>query len=227
MDTVASIDEILAKLNDSAPTVVDIPGNQDEVYRCNALLVKKEAPCLELLFPPNAWQIDELQIGANCALAVEHKELTVNLIARLDGANGDRRLLFTAREPITPESLRDFFRVGINTAIEAQYIAGSREINNRSWKLCGTTIDLSGSGVLALFQEKPPSNRNIQLTITVPEEQQSILCLANVVRTYRVRKNRYQVAFHFENISARTRDQLISCCFQEQRRQLRENIRTL
>ena len=223
----ASINDILAKINDSAPTVVDIQGNQDEIFRCKALLVKKEAPCLELLFPPNAWQIDELQMGANCSLAVEHNGMTINLIARLDKANGDRRLLFTAREPVTPESLRDFFRVGITTVIEAEYSAGPREINNQSWKLCGTTIDLSGSGVLALFPEKPPNNKNIQLNITVPEEQHPITCLANVIRTYRIPKNRYQVAFHFENISPKTRDQIISCCFQEQRRQLREHVRTL
>lgn len=223
----ARIDEILDKLNDSAPTMVDIPGNQDEVFRCNALLVKKEAPCLELLFPPNSWQLDELNVGANCSLAVEHNGQTVNLIARLDGANGDRRLLFTAWEPVTPESLRDFFRVGINTPIEASYVAGPQEINNRSWKMLGATIDLSGSGVLALFPEKPPNKNHIQLTITVPEEEQRIVCLARVIRTYRMRQNRYQVAFHFENISAKSRDQLISCCFQEQRRQLRENVRTL
>ncbi|MBM9537391.1 PilZ domain-containing protein [Desulfobulbus alkaliphilus] len=223
----ARIDDILSKLDNGAPTVVDIPGKRDEVFRCDALLVKKEAPGLELIFSPNAWQLDDLQLGANCPLAVEHNGRHVNLIARLDGANGDRRLLFTAREPIAPETLRDFFRVGINTTIEAQYLAGPREINNRSWKISGTTIDLSGSGVLALFPEKPPSNKHIQLNITVPEEEQPIICLANVVRTYRVRKNRYQVAFHFENISAKARDQLISCCFQEQRRQLRENVRTL
>lgn len=223
----ARIDEILDKLNDSAPTLVDIPGNQDEVFRCNALLVKKEAPCLELLFPPDSWQLEELNVGADCSLVVEHNGLTVNLIARLDGANGDRRLLFTAREPVTPASLRDYFRVGINTPIEASYVAGHQEINSRSWKIIGATIDLSGSGVLALFPEKPPSKNHIQLIITVPEEKQHIVCLARVIRTYRMRKNRYQVAFHFENISAKSRDQLISCCFQEQRRQLRENVRTL
>lgn len=224
----ARINELLDKLNDNAPTVVDIPGKTEDVLRCNALLIKKEPPLLELLFPPESWIADDLKIGANCHLTVEHKGLTVNLIARLDSVAGNRRLHFIAREPVSPEELRDYFRVSINTPIEASYIAGPKEVNVHTWKMIGSTIDLSGSGVLAMFAEKPPSNNRIQLIITVPkEESPPIICLANVVRSYRIRKNRYQVAFHFENISKKTRDQIVSCCLQEERRQLRENVRVL
>jgi c-di-GMP-binding flagellar brake protein YcgR len=221
---VAHINEILEKLDDNAHTIVDIPGNHEESFRFKALLIKKESPLLELIFPPDSWDAEDLQIGANCNLAVEHKEKTINLIARLDSVEGSRRLHFTAREPVSPQSLRDYFRVSINTAIEASYIAGPKEVKARTWKMEGTTIDLSGSGLLALFNEKPPSNFHIQLVITVPGDLPPIVCLANVVKSYRMRKNRYQVAFHFEHVSQKTRDQIISCCFQEQRRQLRENV---
>lgn len=223
---VAKIDEILDKLNDNAPTVVDIPSDQGDALRCKALLIKKEPPLLELLFPPNSWTEADLKMGAYCNLAVEHKGLAVNLIARLDNIVGNRRLHFTAREPVSPEALRDFFRVSINTQIEASYFAGPQEVKTQTWKMVGTTIDLSGSGVLALFAEKPPSSNRIQLVISMPGDEASIVCLANVVRCYRLRKNRYQVAFHFENITAKTRDQLVSICLQEERRQLRENVRT-
>lgn len=222
----ARIDEILNKLDDHAPTVVDLTGNNDESYRCKALLVKKESPVIELIFPPFSWEAHNLQIGADCHLAVEHKGQTMNLIARLDSVAGNRRLLFTAREPVAVESLRDYFRVSINTPIEASYIAGPKEVNNRTWKMVGTTIDLSGSGLLAFFAEKPPSNHCIQLVVTVPDEEPPIVCLAEVVRSYRIRKNRYQVAFHFETISTKTRDQIVACCLQEQRRQLRDNVHT-
>lgn len=223
----ARIDEILDKLNDNAATEVDLPGKDGETFRCKALLNKKEPPLIELVFTPGAWDAEELELGANCNLVVEHNGLTINLIARVDRIVGDRRLHLTAREPVSPESLRDYFRVSINTPIEASYIAGPREIKNQTWKMVGTTIDLSGSGVLALFAEKPQNNHNIQLVMTVPDEPAPVVCLANVVRTYRIRKNRYQVAFHFENISSKARDQVISCCLQEQRRQLRERIQTI
>jgi len=224
---VARINEILEKLNDNAPTVVDIPGKGEENYRCEALFIKKEYPTLELVFPPHSWEAENLQIGGDCNLAVEHNGLTVNLIARLDGVIRERRLSFTAREPVSPEALRDYFRVSINTSIEASYIAGPKETKTRTWKMIGTTLDLSGSGVLAIFAEKPPSNHRIQLVITTSDEDTPIICLANVIRSYRIRKNRFQVAFHFENVSTKTRDVIISCCLQEQRRQLRENVQTL
>ena len=219
------IDDILNKLSDNAPAVVDIPSSKEEALRCKALLIKKESPLVELLFPPNSWQADDLKIGSHCNLVIEHKGLPVNLIARLDSIIGDRRLHLTAREPVSPEALRDFFRVSINIAIEASYIAGPKELKVQTWKMVGTTIDLSGSGVLALFAIKPPSNNRIQLVMTLPESETPIVCLASVVRAYRVRKNHYQVAFHFENISTRTRDQVVSFCLLEERRQLRENVR--
>ena len=221
----ARIDDILNKLNDKSPVVVDIPSNKVEALRCKALLIKKESPLLELLFPPDSWQADDLKIGANCNLVIDHKETTVNLIARLDNISGDRRLHFTAKEPVSPATLRDYFRVSMNLPIEASYIAGPKEVNTQNWKMAGTTIDMSGSGLLALFTNKPASNIHIQLIITVPDEEEPIVCLANVIRSYRLRQNRYQVAFHFENVTAKTRDQIVSFCLQEERRQLRENVR--
>nr|WP_275889165.1 PilZ domain-containing protein [Desulfobulbus rhabdoformis] len=223
---VASITKLLKKIKDHAPTIVDIPAKTGEDYRCKAVLRKRNGTAIELVFPPNSWEQDNLPIGANCNLAVEHQGESLNLVARLDEVSDARRLLFTAREPISPESLREFFRVLINIPIEASYIASPREVKAKTWKMLGTTIDLSGSGVLAVFAEKPPTNHNIQLVMTMPEDEPSVVCLADVVRTYRLRKNRYQVAFHYEVISQKARDQVISSCFQEQRRQLRENVQT-
>lgn len=162
--------------------------------------------------------------GDDCHIAVELDGQPINLIAQLHHAEGDRRLHCTAREPVAAESLREYFRVTINMPIEASYIAGPREVNNKTWKMIGTTIDLSGCGVLAVFAEKPASTHNIQLVMTHPEEEAALVCLADVVRTYRIRKNRYQVAFHFNVISPKTRDHAISLCLREQRRHLRDNV---
>ena len=222
----AKIIELLDRIKDHAQAVADIPANDGESYRCKAVLVKRTAPTIELVFPPDSWEESKLSLGADCNLEVEHEGQAINLIARLDKVSGNRRLQFTAREPVSPETLREYFRVLINLPIEASYVAGPREVKAKTWKMVGTTIDLSGSGVLAVFAERPPSTHNIQLVISMPENEPSVVCLADMIRTYRLRKNRYQVAFHFEVISSKTRDQIISCCLQEQRRQLRENIQT-
>lgn len=220
----ARIDDILNKISDNAQVVVDIASTKEETLRCKALLIKKEAPLLELVFLPNSWQGDDLKIGGNCNMAIDHNGETLNLIARLDSIAGPRRLNFTAREPIAPESLRDYFRVSTNMPIEASYIAGPKEVTIQTWKMNGTTIDLSGSGVLALFPGKPPSTNRIQLVITGPNEEAPIVCLANVIRSYRLRQNKYQVAFHFDSIDSDTQDKIIACCFEFQRRNLRSKV---
>ena len=218
--------DIFTKLTDNAPAFVDLPLIHGESIRRKALFIKKDFPCLELVFPPRSWEATDLKIGADCTLSVEHNSLSLNLIARLDRVIRDRRLHFTAKEPVNPESLREYFRVAINTPIQASYIAGPRETGT-NWKLAGTTLDLSGSGVLAVFSSLPPNRRHIQLVITVPEESSPIACLASVIRSSRIRNNRFQVAFHFENVTSKTRDMIIACCMQEQRRQLREQVHVI
>lgn len=218
--------EILNKINDQTNATVDLPGRNGEHYRCKALLIKKELPEIELVFPPNSWEEENLLFDNDCHIAFELDKQPVDLIAKLENSVGDRRLRCTAREPVAPESLREYFRVSVNFPIEASYIAAAKEVKNKTWKMIGTTIDLSGCGALAVFAEKPASSHNIQLVMTLPKEESALVCLAEVVRTYRIRKNRYQVAFRFTVISSKTRDHLISLCLREQRRQLRDNVET-
>jgi len=66
----------------------------------------------------------------------------------------------------------------------------------------------------------------MMMEINLPNPAETIICSASMVRIKRIRKNRWLTAFHFENLSARSRDIIAKNCFAEQRRQLRENIRT-
>ncbi|WP_319548162.1 PilZ domain-containing protein [Desulfogranum marinum] len=218
------IEEIIEKLQDGAEALVDLCYKNKEEHRHNALFSKAESPCFELFFPPKSWNSEELLLGKNYQLTVKHKGAAVNIIAELDTVINDRRLGFIAREPIKPEALREYFRVSINTPIEIGYLPSPKEVKLKKWNMVGTTVDLSASGVLGLFAEKPESSSRIQISITDPASQNSISCFGHVVRTYRMRKNRYQVALHFESVSQDIRDRLIAFCLQEQRRQLRENI---
>lgn len=220
----AKIEEIIEQLKDGSEALVDLPTKENENNRFNAIFSKAESPYFELFFPPKTWSSKDLILGINCQLTVKHKGASVNIIAELDTVINDRRLGFIAREPIKPEALREYFRVSINTPIEIGYVPGSKEVKLKKWSMVGTTVDLSGCGVLGLFAEKPEATNSVQIQITDPSNQKIISCFGHVVRTYRMRKKRYQVALHFDNITNDVRDQLIACCLQEQRRQLRENI---
>lgn len=222
------IADILNQIDDHTPATVDLPGRNGDHFRCKAVLLKREIPEIELVCPPNSWDADNLLMDEDCQIVVEmNGGQPLNLIARLLGTAGARRLRCLAREPVAPEALREYFRVSVNIPIEASYIAGPKEVKSKTWKMVGTTIDMSGGGALAVFAEKPANTHNIQLVMTLADEDTTLVSLADVVRTYRIRKNRYQVAFHFTVISPKTRDQIISLCLREQRRQLRDNVETL
>jgi len=222
---VAGITEIIHQLDDNAMATVDIPIKEGEDQRLNCVLKKTSSPSFKLVFAPNSLPGDAIEYGTNCRLVVKHGGSSVNLNVRLDEADGDRALLFTALESISPEALREYFRVMISAPIRASYKPGPRETKNIPWELTGHTIDLSGGGVLAIFSGKPANNNRIRLEIDLPGQPAPALCTARVVRTYRMRKNRFQVAFNIIEIEGRVRDIIISCCLQEQRRQLRDKVR--
>ena len=222
----SGITEIVNELNNNANATMDIPVKEGESSRLKCILKKTQAPEFKLLFPPNTFTDQPPQIGTECRLTVQHGGASVNLKVILDDLSGDRTLFCTALESINPESLREYFRVMLSTPIRASYQPGPREIKIRAWKLSGNTIDLSGGGLLALFPAKPGNTKRIQLEIDLPEQKVPVTCQASIVRTYRMRKKRYQVAFHVDEINSKTIDAIISCCLHEQRRQLRHNIRT-
>lgn len=220
----SNIATILEKLKDGANTVIDFPDRNGEDLRYNSVFKPSEGNRFELIFPPDSWKESDLEMGVECLLAVKHKGNTVNLVARLDDLVNERRLAFTAKESVRPEALREYFRVSMNIEIQASYLPGPKEVARKPWKMMGTTIDLSGGGVLALMPEKPLNQKRIMLDLKLPEPQGTVHSLAHVVRTYRLRKKRFQVAFHFDDMEQKTRDAIIAGCLQEQRRQLRENV---
>jgi len=223
---VAGIEDTLNRLRDNSIVLIDIPVGTDERRRLKSVLKKNKAPQFTLVFPSNNLEDLALDQGTNCMLTVKQEnDSGITLLATVDGLVDERSLLLTAQESIRPESLREYFRVNVQLPIVARYQPGPKEIRKKAWELTGETVDLSGSGVLALFSQPPENKSRIQLMLQLPEQKQPIECMGHVVRVYRMRKNRYQIAFHFDSIEQKVRDQIISCCLQEQRRQLREKIR--
>ena len=221
----AGITGIINELNDRANVTIDIPLNDGEERRLNCLLRKQQAPQFALFFPPGSLNPNELEPRMQCKLSVRHHDNIINLVAVIDEIKNDRTLILTARESMDPTSMREFFRVAINLPVRASFRPQSNQARMRAWVLEGTSVDLSGSGILCLFDQKPQSRNNIRLEIFLPDRTHPVICTAHVVRTYRLRKQRFQVAFHFDKIERKDSDLIISCCLQEQRRQLREKVR--
>ncbi len=221
----SEIKKIIEQIDDNIRVTIDVPMTNGDTQRIDGILKKTSLPpSFEILYPPGILKTESLEYKSKCILSAKHEEKIVNLEIHIDGADNNA-LTCTAFSSIKPEKLREYFRVMIKTSIRASYKPGPKEIKISPWILTGDTIDLSGGGVLAIFQGKPGSNNHIQLEIDIPGQKTSIRCKAQVIRTYRMRQKRYQVAFSFEDIEHKAKDIIISCCLQEQRRQLREKVR--
>ncbi len=154
-------------------------------------------------------------------------QATFTLSALIVNIKGDRTLELIGKNSIKPESLREYFRVDTKVKITAEFEPLSPDSRTPPWTLEGTTLDLSGSGVLAIFQEKPLSKHHISIRIDLHNNQEPLECLGHIIKTKRLPKKRYQVSFHFDSMLQKAKDAIISFCLKEQRNRLRDKIQTI
>ncbi|RPH38819.1 MAG: PilZ domain-containing protein [Desulfobulbaceae bacterium] len=168
-------------------------------------------------------------MAQHCAISIRnHDEDTapLSLNAKIEEIIGDRTLELTAKSSIDPTSLREFFRVAIHVPVVISFEPESDDDLERKWSLSGETLDISGSGLLALFSEDCQDRQRIKIAIELSSPQASVVCVGHVVYTRRVRKGRWHIALHFDDIASKHRDIIISNCLYEQRRQLKETLQT-
>ncbi|WP_163339301.1 PilZ domain-containing protein [Desulfopila sp. IMCC35008] len=132
----------------------------------------------------------------------------------------------TASKSIDPASLREYFRVDIRTQIILSYTSPTNPSSASNWVIKGTTLDLSATGVLALFPSECPNVSNIKIELALSNPSKRVHCFGHLVRTKHNRSGRWHAALHFDQIDNNVRDDIITNCLWEQRRQLRENIQT-
>ncbi len=221
-----SINSIVRSIKDSELAKIRVTGADGEMLHLDCIYKESEAPLFFLVFPPQAIPKD-LEIKQKCSVAISSGEEPVTLAAVIESFKGDRSIEMRAVDTIDPVSLREYFRVMVSTPITAAFDPTGEDSRQRPWELKGMTVDLSGTGVLAVFPAEFENNHNIFLDVTLPGSDKRVECIAHVVRTKKLRKNRIQVALHFDSISRKNRDIIITACLQEQRRQLRQRMESM
>lgn len=221
----SSINELINKLKDSATALVYLPVGTGDKKRLDCIYKKLKAPHFRLIFPPGTLPVDQIDSDSQFQLSVKQENTSVTLNARLESVEDDRSLRVIGVESVRPELLREYFRVTFRAPITASYEPNPGEKQSRSWELTGETVDLSGGGVLTILPEEPKNRHRIRLQLKLSDKKEPLHCVARVIRSRRLRKKRYRVAFHFVKICSKTRDKIISFCLQEQRRQLRNKVR--
>lgn len=217
---------LVKSIKDSQSAKIKLQTTTGQLVHLDCIYKESVAPNFYVVFPPGKIP-DNLDLKQTCSLSIHgDNDESIAINAKISEVSSDRTIEMTAAKTIDPVSLREYFRVDIRTTITISFEAASSEENSRSWKITGQTLDLSGCGVLAIFPEECRNKHNIFIELDLTNPDKSVRCIGHVVRVRRIRGGKYHIALHFDDITPKNRDAIITNCLWEQRKQLREKIQT-
>jgi len=221
----SSLNNLVKSLQDNQPASIQLSTTAGYAVSIDCVYKESHAPSFFLVVPPGSIPAD-VDTSAPCLVTLQDETgASFAITARILEVASERSIELTATKAIDPVSLREYFRVDLRTSITISYETMDPG-SSRNWSLKGQTIDISGSGVLGLFAEEPHNSQSLFIDIRLTHPEKLIHCIGHVVRTNRLRGGRWQIALHFDNITGKDRDSIITNCLWEQRRQLRERVQT-
>lgn len=217
---------LVKTLPDGQPATITLTDTIGATMHLQCIYKEAEAPAFFLLLPPGALP-EEVDISRQCPFASQDRSgKDVSFVAEIVAINNRRSVELVARKSVRPEDIRDFFRVNLQTRIAARFFPEHDNSKQPPWEMVGETIDISQSGVLTFLPEECLNTKHLNLEIDLTHPVKKIYCTGHVVRSKRIRKNRWLTSFHFDEISPTAKDAIAKNCFVEQRRQLREKVQT-
>ncbi len=219
---------ILQELPDKKPVRIFFPiKDQSEMYRVQGVFEQTNTSRFRIFFDPAALP-NNIDTKKNAIIRLDIGGSASSLEAVIDSISDNRQVVeLMLQKSINHEQLREFFRVDAVTPVVSKSYGPDVE-DGEHWEVQGESIDISGSGILAVFSRRLPKSKYIQLEITLPKEfsnGDTITIIAHQVRAQEMEDGRYQVAFHYDKISDEDRDKIIGCCLVLQRQMLRLKIR--
>ena len=219
--------DILQNISQGKPVRIFLPLlNRPDSVRTQGLYQKTEPPKFSLLFKPGMLPVDEIDTSKPCIVSIDMGGPTISLEAMIVKVANRQTLEMVVRKSISHEQMREFFRVdAVTSVISKSFHTELFSTTNEPWSAEGKTLDISGSGILAIFDEKPRPDRPVRLEITIPSiEPETIKVLSHQVRGQQLQDGRYEVAYHFDDITTEDRDKIIGCCLTIQRKMLRLKV---
>ncbi len=221
------INNIISALQDGSPARIKLSFKDgfQQHFDCRFQEDTGNAPYFFLVFSDDNLP-HQIDFDKEHPVSVIQEEKTVSLNVSVIERIDTKTLHLVAKSTLNPASLRKYFRVNTTTEITASYTTTLQSGSKSSWSLDGQTMDLSASGVLCLFSDEPKNNAHIILEIYLPHDNLTVNAVSHIVHKKRLRNRRWLVAFHFDTVSTKHKDAIITYLLSEQRKQLRENIRT-
>ena len=220
-------DAVLDKIPDNNPVRIFLPVKNNEASkRINCVLRKLEAPHFELIFSKNILPVEHLDLAASVVISLDISGQATSLEANIVDVVNPQTLRMVPQKVITHEQMREYFRVDCTLPILLKSIVPEEfGIETEKWKISGTTVDLSGSGLRASFTSCPPENTQVRMELALPTAVPSIVnILASPVRITQLTEKLWDAAYYFDEVTDEDRDTIIGCCLVAQRRLLRLKV---
>ena len=222
-----SLDSLFSKIEDGKAVRIDLPIHDEmEKRRISCVYHAATPPRFALLFTPGSLPVDRIDPHRKCSVLIDIAGQNITLAADIEEIDDSQTLLLIARDVINHQQMREYFRVDVSTPVTAApLLPGGAADDDTTWCLTGETIDVSGSGLLAAFPEPLEKDRQVRMDLVLPTGGGEVVrMVGHVVRTKKIRKGRYHVALHFDLIDSDTRDRIMACCFDIQRKHLRLRV---
>lgn len=219
--------DTLQTIPDGKPVRIFLPlTNSDERIRAQCIYQGTKPPVFKLAFKPGILPLDLLDPHQACIISIDMGGPTITLEAMVRNIINSQTLEMILNKSISHEQMREYFRVDAMADLTVNsYHNNLVPRQDEAWTIAGMTVDMSGSGVLAVLPGKPPEDKQVILKIAIPSSPGTIVeVLSHPVRTNELSDGRYEVAYHFDDISVENRDAIIGCCLVMQRKLLRLKV---
>jgi hypothetical protein len=218
--------KLVKSIGDGESATLTLTDGNNNQHTIQGVYKESEAPCFFFLGPAgslpenldNSWRCFFISNDA------EGKE--VSFLTDVVKQNSSRIVEMVARQTVRFEDMRRFFRVTLRTPVAIHFTAPDQNSDDNDWHLAGETVDISQTGILVLLPEECRNAHGLDIELTLDQPPKTIFCTGHLVRTKRLKKERWLTTFHFDEISTADRDTLAKRCFVEQRRQLRDKGQT-
>lgn len=222
------LNDFLSQITTPKPVRLFLPitGNDDRLLM-QCVLEKGTGKHFNLLFKPGTLPVDRIDRATSCLINLDISGQSISLESNITNIINKQTLELVIQKSINHEQMREYFRVDCTVPILLKSLVpeefGGPEDN---WKIPGTTVDLSGSGLRASFTTEPPRNTQVRLELALPSTETSIVkTLASPVRISKLTDKLWDAAYQFDEIEEEDQDAIIGCCLVAQRQLLRLKVK--
>jgi c-di-GMP-binding flagellar brake protein YcgR len=220
--------DFLSQVSDSKPVRLFLPIiGMDDRQLIQCVFKKMESKHFQLLFKSGSLPVNKIDRDTTCLINLDVSGQSVSMESKIIEIVNNQTLEMVPIKTITHEQMREYFRVDCTVPIILKSVVpeafGSPD---DKWKILGTTVDLSGSGLRASFSTAPPKDTQVRLELALPTPETTIVkTLASPVRVSKLTDKLWDAAYQFDEIEDEDQDAIIGCCLVAQRRLLRLKVK--